>query len=1553
MSNIEKTFGFGNASPYKASTFNRNNAYIFGRNGGLEVGSIYKQSGNVIIENIKFVQNGIITNKTSSTQVTFPVNLPSPFYLSCSVPDNRQTDNIAWSFVRRPQDIGPSTVLVAEWDGFEFRILPEISIGGLVKHRLEEAIAYQNVGFNTGFRFLPDLTFANYTITPGRVTDKTGFLIEKKFPAIFAALPVDPEYNRYDTVLWRRPTDSENRIGSLILRAGPTFSGTTLTRSHVTTLGNNTYVNHNAKIINPTDNSMVVLFIENYGNNGVLKFTKYAADRSTELVVPTSIASNVVSFDAVLDKNDNIMIVYCRDGNLYRLKISNAGAILVASASVDGLTNPISGPSIRTDYLGNFYIAFLYEISPTLFAPYFLKLNTGGTVSVASKRLINSTSNYSKVSFDVTEDFHCFVAYENKSSSTIEVQELDEVGNSVVPRAVISNSTLYGLVTLAGASRNPNVHVAENNDLFITYEQNKGVGAYGLAVYSPTFVARYNSASVMKDFDNSSENILNHKLELDWQNHGHLLLSLATKLVYFNYFLPRLATRQLSTFEVSSSAVDSCDVMYDRAGSLIQTFSQAQSGSSNNGSPISNIFFGAGTYGTENVFVAANEVAISDVDMSALSPLATLGDSFIIANSSLGNNGTYLIDNIRYASINGVSHWIIRNNATTFIADSSPVVTAQFTTLNGTRLYFAKQTPATVYTFQDIKAEELDSDIIGSVIRRSDNLFLSWYDESMRPVAVEVSRSESFLTSSGPVHFDKDLNAGTLSWSAPICVREPFRNNFKIPAGSVQNFSENKVLYVRLPSPSLFEKEGDADGFGYITLSDVSQFQIGQKVFIGDSDSDGVEAIVLNMTSTQLIFGTSMAAYSTVRGAYIIPIDVNAVVGEQNKDDLKPDSFGFVRKDIFAIAIRADDLVQFRNGALTLMDQEDGNLGDGPGDDTLAYIGAPNAAANAPSYGNNYAGTNGQSLTARVGALDSLVNQSAQDRNVKDFFPSGITFTWNATSGLLSWMDADWHIQVPNVGVAPGTTHTINTAVKTLTIGLNQVAYVDINRLTGTGDLTPIVVNDNALPLNFSNQNHLVIARRLGTDVSIGINGRFFLADGQITGDVAIAKLLSGGSWSWVVSTSTLTWTQTAYLQVKGLSDSANRILAGSVVLDTSGKVAYVDINRASPGGTLTVLVDFVSNILDANSVIIARRINDNLLIETNLLEDGSVLTLDRALTDNMFNLLGFTSNGQTVHNYANTYNIAQSTSHEAAIGLLDLALKQIQDQLNVQPDAYIWLADGTTDVFTIGTGGHGDSSIVMSSNVSINDIMVVFDGEVLELDKSGVWPIADGDTNGDFIKVSSTTIRIKSSRLADAGAGILRSKIVLRPYASGATNVVAVQDEGVTVSTALKTLNFTGMNVIASETTPGVVDIAISGSGGGGGGSGLTYELYTVTNNTGALIPAKKAVRFLPNNRIELCDNTVSGKKNPIGITVAAIPDGATVTDAVAVGKRIPGVLAGLGFGFNESVYLGQNGDLVNEASVPDTSSLVDALLQIGEAYGVGTTTTDLIWDKQEFSSF
>lgn len=985
---ILKTFGYGNSSPYRSATFNKNNDLIFGKNGLIEIKSIKNSGVNVVLEDITFVQEGVIVQKSGSASVTFPVGLPSPFYLTATIPDTRPTDNISWGFVRRPQDIGENAVLLAEWDGQEWRPLSKMTFKSILEERLKAALAYNNVGFNLGFRFRPNPSFTTYTLTEGILTDQAGQLTEKKEETTFSAIGDDLNWNRIDVIAYRRLKDSPNRIGQFILRPGNTFSGANISQLYNTSIGPATEVKSSPKVVTLSDNSFILFYIEDYGANGKIVATKYADDRSVELIAPTTLVSGIQEFDVELDKDENIILVFTQLGNIFRMKLSSTLSVLLTASVIETLTNPCSKPVVKTDFLGNYYVMFLYQNTPTTYLPYFIKMNAGGSVSTPAKPTVGINKEFISVDFTVDQDFIIHAVYSNNSDKTVEYHKLNEIGDQLDSRQIISDDVGHNGVALSFSyMRNAKMHFTENHELYVTWEQSKTLSQWGLVFYNPSYKKRFGFKAVMKDITSiPTENVIDHAVSVDWNNHAALLVSIDGTGYYHNFYLPELGSRLTLPFETGLNLKPGMALEFDRKGSLIVSYADQSSSLVPNGLPLTTGLFGSGTYGAENVFVSADEIAFPLSSLSTLLEIPTYGDEVTVDMSTSGNNGVFTITSQRDAQINGNTHRIYRFSSATFTSESASGVQVQFERLSGNNLIFVKQTPTIEYNYSEVKAELVDTDIIAVMINTIDNSFLAWYQQTSTSGDDPTLRGETFLTCDGNVEWDKDLNSGTLTWSQPIRIVDPYRNEFIIPADSKNFIQEDDVLYVIYPVTEYLTEDGETEGPGVLSVVDVSQFFVGQEVFVGDSDSEGVVTNVTNVEAGKITVGAPVDYFTKIRGAYILPRTVTLLKQKRNSGQLKPDSLGSVDTRVYTVAIRKNDMLNFRNGALSLEHGEVGNIGDGTPQNLIDYIGAANEADSSPDYTNalgtpvaNVVLVDGESLTKAVKRLETKSDTATVD----------------------------------------------------------------------------------------------------------------------------------------------------------------------------------------------------------------------------------------------------------------------------------------------------------------------------------------------------------------------------------------------------------------------------------------------------------------------------------------------------------------------------------------------------------------------------------------------
>lgn len=127
-------------------------------------------------------------------------------------------------------------------------------------------------------------------------------------------------------------------------------------------------------------------------------------------------------------------------------------------------------------------------------------------------------------------------------------------------------------------------------------------------------------------------------------------------------------------------------------------------------------------------------------------------------------------------------------------------------------------------------------------------------------------------------------------------------------------------------------------------------------------------------------------------------------------------------------------------------------------------------------------------------------------------------------------------------------------------------------------------------------KNSFVLAVRNGNEISINID-----KETETESENLNLKMIRGGNWSWDLVNETLAWSADAYIQIPGLTEARNTIPAGAINL-LADEVAYVEVLR-TPGGATNLTVNVVANIdsllPSANRLVIARRINESVLLGT------------------------------------------------------------------------------------------------------------------------------------------------------------------------------------------------------------------------------------------------------------------------------------------------------------------------------------------------------------------
>ena len=208
--------------------------------------------------------------------------------------------------------------------------------------------------------------------------------------------------------------------------------------------------------------------------------------------------------------------------------------------------------------------------------------------------------------------------------------------------------------------------------------------------------------------------------------------------------------------------------------------------------------------------------------------------------------------------------------------------------------------------------------------------------------------------------------------------------------------------------------------------------------------------------------------------------------------------------------------------------------------------------------------------------------------------------------------------------VSPSIIHVIGTDTQLITLP---------NALTLENGIHYYVINNSSGSVTVKNHSAVTLVT-----IATGFAVEFYLSNNttisgswvQVDIDPSVfndknLKLIGGGTWTWNLSTTTLSFSANAYIIAAGLSSIDNTILAGSIIL-TAGQVAYVTINRVTGSPNLTVQTSSPNAIPTSNNnvfIIAYTDGNDVIVGHSFRLIDGQFNVLDQGLSSNNQTLLG------------------------------------------------------------------------------------------------------------------------------------------------------------------------------------------------------------------------------------------------------------------------------------------------------------------------------------------
>jgi hypothetical protein len=853
----------------------------------------------------------------------------------------------------------------------------------------------------------------------------------------------------------------------------------------------------------------------------------------TSVVASVTIATNFTDFDAVLNPDGSIDVVYARGTGLFYQRVSIAGASVFAEVQIATQSVAISNPkivSVKSDITYFLHIVYEAATSGGDHRLFYVRRSAANTTETASSLLVSLSAVITNPSLEKDDDDALLLlAYENSTSQRVYLRQYDAstATSSSVPTQLGTTLELqddtYRISTTAvlatSGATNPKVKRAGNKDTYVFWRHNKGSSLYGIGVYTLRYLSTQGHKAVLQDLTVSGENIAAYDVDVDGMNVAHFLLNVDGNVVKSSLNLEAVTVLGTNG-TLDTVAPSALSTKLNAKGSLVQTWSYASAGTQNNGTAKTVQFIGPGTFLASQA-ISSSEFVLLASDYAALTAVPAVGDSVTLASAG-GDNGTYSWLSVRSFTITATNYVAVNTSGTFTSLPSGP--TAQFLVQQPTNLYFAKTTSG------------ISSNLRGFNVLHTD-IWLAHY-----------RMTDSTLAVSGPVmeentaisrlyeFFNCFAGSGQISWNIVSAN--------KLAAASA-------IKFYFLNRKSLYQIAAFPSG---VTIA------ANQVAYVQIPDTDSAATLTLQISS----FGDGILDRSRKN---TVPLFWNI------------DGVLYTRFAPFRLAAAGETVI----------------LGDQLSQQFLDWAGAASSTPDATAHG--YSSTTGagllqsDSLNTAIGKLDAAIASETlfanQDRNVK--LVRGGNWSWGVVANQLAW-DADAFIQVPGLLETRNKVPTASSPVTLTTDG--QVAYVEINRSGSTpASLAISVAAIGALTLT---NNTVIIARRIGTELLLG-NGTVLLYAGQsmvldsfpsasstLSGIVNAIAQTFGGVKTFVaglVASAYLALTRTdvaSAATITALSSSTSYVkLTGSTVTQLQGIVAGVNgqtltLNNAS-GQILTV----------------------------------------------------------------------------------------------------------------------------------------------------------------------------------------------------------------------------------------------------------------------------------------------------------------------------------------------------------------------------------------------
>jgi hypothetical protein len=802
---VTKVNGF--RAPYRSGTFKDIVAQIAGRSGLVDVkGVVTEDLVTITLPPFSFVQNGLLVSKSTSTGISRP-NMVAPYFISVSAPTPNDVNDLIFSFVKSPSDLSSEEVILAGYDGTEWRFPVRLSLAGVLDAIEEQNVATMVEGPTSGLKTIVDED--NYVNGTGSLTDRSGQPQIFKSTASFPVIADDPDFPRVDRIVFRRPVDVEARVGMRKFLLGSTYSATPAALYPLALSGSD-LVSQKSKILIGGNNEAFVVTARGYGNKFSITLRTVASSRQsmglTEIVLAQ--ATHGV-FDAVVTSENILMLVYQAEGsrlNLLRYDLT-AAAPVATSFVTDSLdTRPSSEPCVcLAPNESRLFIVYKFNIAANASRIYFKSVNlfgetvTGGKDLTANSGLVGSADMY------VSDDFYVHVTWVSLADGIVRYRIFDDIGATMasMPAAVIvSGATKYQGGTIASYASSPKIRVTDSREIFISFLQVKPLGQKGLAIWQS------GSATIL-DYNDTAEDILAYDILFDENIGGYMAdISIAAGVKYFRLH-HNLVALSIPLFAAGASFIA---MAKDKRGSLYHVSPDQLLSSGTDSYTVykSNVAvrnLGPGLItGATTVNLTASQALLQRTGFDDALP--RVGEKVTISGSlDAGNNADKIITAVDIVAFNDTADFyrLTFDSAFSSAEEAVPTIIGDYETDRSIHGEFfsingfgstGKKSPAETEALAFL-TEEKDSDVLLSRMVLPDDTILNWI-----PGDNARGATQNYLIAHGHTALSWQTNVLTMSGD-PLKLTNIFSDEtYEIAIGAFP-MAENDALYIKISPDNL------------------------------------------------------------------------------------------------------------------------------------------------------------------------------------------------------------------------------------------------------------------------------------------------------------------------------------------------------------------------------------------------------------------------------------------------------------------------------------------------------------------------------------------------------------------------------------------------------------------------------------------------------------------------------------------------------------------------------------------------------------------------------